>query len=30
MSGNERHVGPAARFLENFTVGEKFDTQGRS
>lgn len=30
MSGNERYIGPAARFLEDFTVGEKFVTQGRT
>lgn len=30
MARQERYVGPAGRFLEDFTVGEKIVTQGRT
>ena len=30
MTGQTRYIGPAARFLEDFTVGERIVTQGRT
>lgn len=30
MADQQRYIGPAARFLEDFTVGERIVTQGRT